>query len=278
MRPKRSLVQPNSSICWIGQHYGEAVRACRPNAAIHLAGKAFVPDSFSNPRATFDANFTGTLNLLEALAESGFQGRFLYIGSGDVYGLVEEHTLPIRETQPLRPRNPYAVSKVAAEALCYQWSQTGPFEVVMARPFNHIGPGQSERFAISDFAKQIAEIKLGRRPPKLAAGDIDVTRDFTDVRDVVRAYLLLLDKGRGGEAYNVCSGIEHRLRDLIDQLVDVAGVRIQITADPKRLRRAEQQRICGSHAKLHEATGWQPKIGIHQSVYDILGNWIERLT
>ena len=188
----------------------EAVRACRPNAAIHLAGKAFVPDSFNNPRATFDANFTGTLNLLEALAESGFQGRFLYIGSGDVYGLVEEDALPIRETQPLRPRNPYAVSKVAAEALCYQWSQTGPFEVVMARPFNHIGPGQSERFAISDFAKQIAEIKLGRRPPKLAAGDIDVTRDFTDVRDVVRAYLLLLDKGRSGEAYNVCSGIEHR--------------------------------------------------------------------
>ena len=119
--------------------------------------------------------------------------------------------MPIRETQPLRPRNPYAVSKVAAEALCYQWSQTGPFEVVMARPFNHIGPGQSERFAISDFAKQIAEIKLGRRPPKLAAGDIDVTRDFTDVRDVVRAYLLLLDKGRSGEAYNVCSGIEHRV-------------------------------------------------------------------
>ncbi|MHB1664732.1 MAG: GDP-mannose 4,6-dehydratase [bacterium] len=165
------------------------------DAVIHLAAQSFVPESFKNPLETFDVNFTGTYNLFSALKEYGFHGKILYISSGDIYGLVSEDKLPITEDYPLKPRNPYAVSKVAAEALCYQWSITEDIEIVIARPFNHIGPNQSERFAVSSFAKQIAEIELGLRKPVLNTGNIDITRDFLDVRDVAGAYKLLLEKG-----------------------------------------------------------------------------------
>ncbi len=253
------------------------VTAIRPDAVLHLAAQSFVPASFENPRETFDINLTGTLNLLEALHGAGFQGRMLFVGSGDIYGQVPEAALPVREDQPLRPRNPYAVSKVAAEALCYQWSQTSGFEIVMARPFNHIGPGQSPRFAIADFAKQVMEIRLGRRAPVLQVGDIDVTRDFTDVRDVVRAYGLLLERGVNGEFYNVCSGQEYRIRDLLQQLIAMAGVEASIEQDPARLRRAEQRRMVASFAALHRDTGWQPAITIEQSLEDLLNDWEKQL-
>ncbi|MHB1647109.1 MAG: GDP-mannose 4,6-dehydratase [bacterium] len=164
------------------------------DAVIHLAAQSFVPESFKNPLETFDVNFTGTYNLFSALKEYGFHGKILYISSGDIYGLVSEDKLPITEDYPLKPRNPYAVSKVAAEALCYQWSMTEGIEIVIARPFNHIGPNQSERFVVSSFAKQIAEIELGLRKPVISAGNIDITRDFLDVRDVADAYKLLLEK------------------------------------------------------------------------------------
>ena len=165
------------------------------DAVIHLAAQSFVPESFKNPLETFDVNFTGTYNLFSALKEYGFHGKILYISSGDIYGLVSEDKLPITEDYPLKPRNPYAVSKVAAEALCYQWSIAEDIEILIARPFNHIGPNQSERFAVSSFAKQIAEIELGLRKPVLNTGNIDITRDFLDVRDVADAYKLLLEKG-----------------------------------------------------------------------------------
>ncbi|MHB1680224.1 MAG: GDP-mannose 4,6-dehydratase [bacterium] len=165
------------------------------DAVIHLAAQSFVPESFKNPLGTFDINFTGTYNLFSALKEYGFHGKILYISSGDVYGLVSEDKLPIAEYYLLKPRNPYAVSKVAAEALCYQWSVTEDMKIIIARPFNHIGPNQSERFVVSSFAKQIAEIELGLRKPVISAGNIDITRDFLDVRDVANAYKLLLEKG-----------------------------------------------------------------------------------
>ncbi|WP_139110812.1 GDP-mannose 4,6-dehydratase, partial [Acidithiobacillus thiooxidans] len=185
--------------------------------------------------------------------------------------------LPVREDHPLHPRNPYAVSKVAAEALCYQWSQTSSFEIVMVRPFNHIGPGQSPRFAIADFARQVTEIRLDRREPVLQVGDIDVTRDFTDVRDVVRAYALLLEKGRNGGIYNVCSGREYRIRDLLRQLLALAGIEATIEQDPVRLRRAEQRRMVASFDLLHQDTGWQPAIPMEESLQDLLNDWKEQL-
>ena len=254
-----------------------AIAEIQPDMVIHLAAQSFVPASFENPRETFDINFYGTLNMLEALQSIGFRGRMLFVGSGDTYGQVPEAAIPVREEHPLHPLNPYAVSKVAAEALCYQWSQTSGFEIVMARPFNHIGPGQNPRFAITDFARQITEIRLGRRSPVLQVGDIDVTRDFTDVRDVERAYALLLEKGRNGGTYNVCSGREHSIRELLQRLIALAGVDARIEQDPARLRPAEQRRMVASFETLHRDTGWQPLIPIEQSLQDLLNDWEKQL-
>jgi len=254
-----------------------AIGAIRPDAVIHLAAQSFVPKSFTDPHETYEINFLGTLNLLAALRDAGFAGRFLFVGSGDSYGLVAEENLPVTEEKPLRPRNPYSVSKVAAEALCYQWSQTEGLDAVMTRSFNHIGPGQSDRFAISDFARQVVEIRKGRQEPVMRVGDIDVTRDFTDVRDVVRAYLRLLDHGKTGETYNVCSGAERSLRALLTRLLELAGVEARIEQDPSRLRRAEQRRMCGSNEKLRLDTGWAPEVSMDVSLADIINDWEMKL-
>jgi GDP-4-dehydro-6-deoxy-D-mannose reductase len=245
----------------------------QPQEVVHLAGISFVPYAVQNPRLTYEVNFLGTLNLLEALAETGFRGRFLFVSSGDAYGLVPAEDLPVRETQPLKPRNPYAVSKAAAESLCYQWSQTGPFQVVVARPFNHIGAGQSAQFAISDFARQIAEIAIGRRDPVLQVGNIDVTRDFSDVRDVLAAYEMLLAKGANGSVYNVCSGVERSVRSLVERLLELANVRADVVSDMTRWRPAEQARVFASHDKLTECTGWKPVQNIDDTLLNLYRYW-----
>lgn len=252
------------------------VNNVQPDCVIHLAAQSFVPAAFADPRETLKVNLFGTLNLLQALKAANFRGRLLYISSGDVYGLIAPEQLPVDEAQPIRPRNPYAVSKAAAEALCYQWSQTEDFEIIIVRPFNHIGPGQSERFVISDFCRQAVEIKRGRRAA-MEVGDIDVTRDFTDVRDVILAYFALLENGINGETYNVCGGKEHLLHALLERILAIAGVKAELRKDPRRLRRSEQRRMAGSYEKLRRATKWQPVIGIDQSLKDIIGSW-ERLS
>lgn len=249
------------------------VDALRPQSVIHLAAQSSVARSLVDPTETYQINFTGTLNLLTALRDCGFRGRMLYVGSGDVYGSVAESLLPVKEDMPLRPRNPYAVSKVAAEALCYQWSQSGPFEIVMARPFNHIGAGQDAQFAVADFARQIVAFRKGRGPGKLIVGDIHATRDFTDVRDIVRAYGDLLRAGLNGEAYNVCSGAERSLGEIIEALLRISGVTMQVEIDSQRLRPSEQRRMRGSYDKLHRHTGWQPDIALEQTLKDILDYW-----
>jgi GDP-4-dehydro-6-deoxy-D-mannose reductase len=241
-----------------------------PEAVLHLAAQSSVASSFDDPIATISVNFLGTLNLLQALSATGFQGVFVYVGSADVYGITAVADLPTRETQPLRPRNPYAVSKVAAEALCYQWSQTHNFRVVLVRPFNLIGPWQDRRFAISDFAHQIVEIRQGRRLPHLVTGDLDVTRDFTDVRDAVRAYRMLLDRGQNGDIYNLCSGQERSLRSIIEALLQIAGVDADIQTDTTRLRPAEQRRVVGDPGKIQTQLGWSPEILFTTTLGDIL--------
>lgn len=248
-----------------------------PDAILHLAAISYVPESFENPERTYTVNFTGTLRLLQALKETGFSGKFLYVGSSDGYGKVDEEELPISENRALAPRNPYAVSKVAAECLCYQWSQTENMDIMMARPFNHIGPGQAPNFVVSDFAKQIAMIKLGMADPVLNTGNIDVNRDFTDVRDVVRAYILLFKHGRNGEKYNICSGKETSIRDIIDKLVSISGMDITIKVDPARVRPVEQLRAYGSCEKLKNETGWEQEISLDESLQDIYRYWEEKL-
>lgn len=246
----------------------------RPDAVIHLAAVTTLAESFENPRRALDVNFGGTFNVLSALQEYGFKGEMLFVSSSEVYGPIPENELPVGENRVLKPKSPYAVGKMAAEALCCQWQ--GDFKIVVARPFNHIGPGQSERFSVSNFARQISDIKLGISKPVISVGDIDISRDFTDVRDVARAYLLLLEKGRSGEIYNVCSGQDWTIRSLIEQMCEIADVEVEFSIDSSRVRRNEQRRVIGDHAKLSLDTGWEPEISMNATLSDIVGDSMKR--
>lgn len=253
------------------------VALSNPDWVVNFASITTVRETFADPTATYDIAIHGTLNLLAALKRSGFSGRVLNISSSEVYGHPLADELPISESSTLRPMSPYSVAKVAVEYLCFQWCQTEGIEIVTARPFTHIGPGQSDRFALASFTRQIAEIELGLREPIMRIGDLSSTRDFTDVRDTVRAYSLLLQHGVPGEAYNVCSGIETSVRDILDRLLVNAAIPIRVETDTSMLRNAQQQRLCGNYAKLAKATGWQPTIGIDQSLADSLAYWRKKL-
>lgn len=255
----------------------KAVAEVKPDVVYHLAGQAYVGDSITNPRATFETNVFGTLNLIDALKAAGFRGRMLFAGSADVYGRVPENQQPIREDRPLLPLNPYAVSKVAAEAACYQASRTAGFEIILARPFNHIGARQSPKFVVSDFARRIAMVAQGKAEPILDVGDVDITRDFTDVRDIVRAYQLLLAKGRAAEPYNICSGVERSIRSVIEALSHIAKVKVELRVDSARLRPGEQRRVRGDYSRLQRDTGWQPQIDFQQSLTDVFNYWNREL-
>lgn len=249
------------------------LRQTCPDGVIHLAGQSFVPDAIRNPGHTLQVNLFGTLNLLQALKCNDFSGDFLYVSSSDVYGQVTAEELPIRETHPTRPLNPYAVSKIAAEMLCFQWSRSEPWRIVMARPFNHIGPGQREEFVVSGIARKIARIRLGLDDPVIEVGDIDVSRDFLDVRDLAHAYLRLLSRGENGGIYNVCSGADTRIRDIIGKFSILGGVELEIAHDPARYRPSDQRQVRGDNSKLYAATGWLPQVPLEQSLRDILADW-----
>lgn len=247
-----------------------------PDAVLHLAGRTSVAESFAKPREYFEVNFGGTWNLLEALRATRFSGRMVFVSSGDCYGAVADDALPITEREPLRPRSPYAVSKTAAEALCYQWAQTEPFGIVVARPFNHIGPRQASRFATASFARQLARIRLGLQAPRIATGNLDVTRDLTDVRDVVCAYLALLDHGRDGDIYNIGSGREALMRDVLHQMIAMTGIDVEVVVDPGRVRNDEQRRAVADVRKIERDTHWRSAIPLDRTLRDMLDDWMER--
>lgn len=252
------------------------VAATRPDGVIHLAGISFVPDSFKDPEATLQINLIGTLHLLQALKKAGFAGPFLYVSSGDVYGRLGALDLPVEEDHLPHPANPYAVSKLAAEALCRQWAQTENFRILVARPFNHVGPGQREDFVLATMARQIVRIRRGLQLPFIQVGDIDVKRDFLDVRDVISAYLHLLDKGQNGEIYNVCSGKDRVIRDLILTLQRLAGVAAELQQDAARFRPTDQREVVGSNRKLIAATAWKPGHLFDETLKTILEDWENR--
>ena len=256
---------------------GSLVKSASPDIVVNFASITTVRESFQDPLDTYRIGFLGTLNLLMALKESGFKGRMLNISSSEVYGFPSDDLLPVNEAALLRPMSPYSVSKAATEALCYQWSQTEQFEIVTARPFTHIGPGQSDRFAISNFAKQIAEISLGKKAPVINVGNLHATRDITDVRDVVRAYSLLLERGRNGQAYNICSGRETSIKTLLNELIEFARLDISVEQDESLMRNAEQKRIYGSYEKIRNETGWDPLIPLSQALVDTFSCWVDKL-
>jgi GDP-4-dehydro-6-deoxy-D-mannose reductase len=263
------LLDPTQMRAMIDEH--------QPDWVVHLAAQSHVPQSWSDPAHTLQVNVCGTANLLNALSEAGFRGRLLYVSSADVYGSVQQADLPVTEEAPAAPRSPYASSKVAAEVLCRQWAGTRGLDVVIARPFNHTGPGQRLDFALPRFAREIAAIKLGRQAPQVLAGDLDVTRDFLDVRDVVNAYLALLARGRSKEIYNVCSSSEVHMGDALRRLAEMAGVQAEIATDPARFRPAEQRRMCGRHAKITADTGWVPRIPLDETLQQLLDHWTREL-
>ncbi len=251
----------------------ELVRASRPDAVLHLAAQSFVPASFQDPADTLAVNLNGTLHLLQALRDEAFTGRLLFVSSADVYGAVEPEALPVTEARLPTPRNPYAVSKLAAETLCRQWHITEGLDVVIARPFNHTGPGQDDRFAASGFAHRIARIVMGLESPRLVTGNLDVTRDFSDVRDVLGAYCRLLTAGRAGEVYNVCSGVETRLGDIVEHMLQAVGLQVTLQTDPALMRPNEQLRMVGSSAKLRADTGWMPVCDFDETLATLVEWW-----
>ena len=247
----------------------EAVRTARPDGVFHLAGQASVGDSFADPAGTWEVNAGGTERLCRALAELAPGARLLLASSAEVYGTVPEAEQPIAETRPPAPANPYAESKVGAERAVGEASRLGGVHAVVARSFNHTGPGQDTRFAIPSFARQLAEIRRGRAEPVLRVGNLEARRDFLDVRDVVRAYRTLLERGEAGGVYNVCSGEAHRLRDMVDALVRLSGTGARVEVDPARVRPVDVPLLVGDAGRLR-ALGWEPKIPLERTLAGLL--------
>jgi GDP-4-dehydro-6-deoxy-D-mannose reductase len=254
----------------------DTLEKVRPDWIFHLAAQSFVPTSWIAPTESLMTNVLGQVNLFEAVRRLSLQCRIQLACSSEEYGMVYENELPIRETNPLRPLSPYAVSKVTQDYLGYQYWMSWKVDSVRTRGFNHEGPRRGPVFVASDFAKQIADIEKGRRDAVLSVGNLEARRDFTDVRDMVRAYWLALEKCEPGEVYNICSGTAWRIRDLLDQLLSLSKVRIEVKQDPARLRPSDVPVLLGDYSKFHAATGWKPTIPFEQTLADMLDYWRAR--
>lgn len=250
------------------------IEAVRPDRVVHLAALADVGQSFIDPWHTLENNILAQVNLLQALRQTAKDARVLIVSSAEIYGaaggMLDENT-------PFAPTNPYSVSKVTQDMLALQYYLTHGMLIIRARPFNHIGPSQRGGFVAADFASQIAEAEAGQREPVMYVGNLAAERDFTDVRDVVRAYALLLDSGKPGEAYNVCSGRAYSIQSLLDTLLSYSTIPIEVRQDPARLRPSDVPRRLGNAAKLQATTGWEPAIPFEQTLLDILTNWRGRV-
>ncbi len=253
-----------------------AVSQAKPDAVYHLAGQAFPARSWNNPAFTFAVNTGGTANLLEAVVSYG-RPRTVIVTSAEIYGQVSADQLPLTEQSLPAPRHPYGVSKYAAGQLIPLYWERYQLPVVEARPFNHIGPHQALGFVVPDFASQIAAIKLGQREAKMQVGNLDAQRDFSDVRDVSRAYMALAEKGHPGEAYLICSGQPVTIHYLLQVLLELADATVDIEYDPARMRPADVPILYGSAAKLQKHTGWRPEIHLRESLSEALTDWIRRL-
>jgi GDP-4-dehydro-6-deoxy-D-mannose reductase len=254
----------------------ELIGRKQPEAIYHLAAQSNPQQSVSDPHGTWTANLLGTLALLEAVRAAGLKPRIVLVGSGVCYGNPAPEDLPVSERCPVRPNNPYAASKAAVDLLGIQhWLGHGT-PTLMARPFNHSGPGQADIYALSSFARQVAEVEAGTRP-RIEVGNLEVVRDFTDVRDIVRAYRLLVEKGQPGEIYNIGSGRDITLARLLEMLRGLARVPVEVHIDPARLRPVDQPRLLADATKLRAATGWEPIYSIEQTLTDMLDAWRARI-
>lgn len=249
-----------------------ALAECRPDAVYHLAALSHVGDSWDAPEQTFVVNALGTLHLLEAARAAAPPPRVLLVCSAEVYGAVRTEQLPITEDSPLRPVTPYAASKVAAEFLGLQAYLAHGLEVVRVRAFNHVGPGQAPSFVVSSLARQIA-VAEREGGTELRVGNLTPRRDFTDVRDVVRAYRMLIEGGQPGDVYNVCSGHDVGINELARLMLERAGLDLTLAIDPELARPVEVPVVRGDPSRLRAATGWTPLIPLESTIDDVLGYW-----
>jgi GDP-4-dehydro-6-deoxy-D-mannose reductase len=251
----------------------DTIRRAAPDVVFHMAAQASVAASFDDPAATFQANVFGQLNVILAVLRHTPAARVLVVGSAYEYGLVRPEENPIDELVPLRPADPYAVSKVAQDLLGYQYAVSRGLQAVRVRAFNHTGPRQSTDFVASRFARQIAEMEAGLIPPVLTVGNLDAVRDFTDVRDVVRGYFLAATKGQPGEVYNIGSGQGRRIEALLGMLVGSSRVSIQVREDPTLLRPLDVPALICNAGKLQQHTGWEPQLPLERTLSDLLEYW-----
>lgn len=258
-----------SSVRW-------AVETARPDVVFHLAAQSFVPSSWSAPGDTVLSNLNGQINLFEAIRALDLDPVVQIACSSEQYGMVLPEETPIKETNPLRPLSPYAVSKVGQDFLGYQYFMSYGLKVVRTRGFNHTGPRRGDVFVTSNFARQVARIELGLAPPLIRVGNLDAVRDFTDVRDMVRAYWLAVTEARPGEVYNVATGRGMSIRELLDQLLALSRVEVKVETDPARLRPSDVQILIGDASKFRADTGWEPQIPFAQTLEDTLDFWRER--
>jgi GDP-4-dehydro-6-deoxy-D-mannose reductase len=243
----------------------------------HLAAQAFVPLSWSDPWQTMENNIRSQLNILQILVDSGARPKVLVVGSADEYGMILPDELPVKEDTPLRPYSPYAVSKIAQDMLGYQYYASHGLPIVRVRPFNHIGIRQSPAFVTSDFAKQIAEIEDGRREPRLLVGNLEAKRDFTDVRDMVRAYYLALEQGEDGEVYNLGAEKAYSIREVLEALLEMSEAQIDVVQDPSRMRPSDVPVVVSDCGKFRQRTGWRATMDLRDSLREILDYWRERI-
>ncbi len=254
-----------------------ALATVRPDRIFHLAAQSYVPTSWLLPGETLLGNLQCQLNLFEAVRDLALPTRIHVAGSSEEYGLVLPAEVPIREDNPLRPLSPYAVSKVAQDMLAFQYWQSYRLHTVRTRGFNHTGPRRGEVFVTSNFARQIAEIEKGVREPVVRVGNLEALRDFTDVRDMVRAYWLALEHGEPGEVYNLCSGRGYTIRQVLDILLDLAHVRVTVSEDPARMRPSDVNVLLGDCTRFRRLTGWEPTIPFEVTLKDILEYWRQRI-
>ncbi len=249
----------------------------KPEQIFHLAAQSYVSFSWRAPQETLITNIIGELNLFEAVRQVKIDPLIHIAGSSEEYGMVVPEELPITEANALRPLSPYGVSKVTQDLLGYQYFKSYGLKIIRTRAFNHTGPRRGTVFATSNFAKQIVEIEKNKRDPVIYVGNLEAVRDFTDVRDAVRAYALTLERGDPGEVYNIASGKGIKIRDMLDMLVALSNADLKIEQDPTRLRPSDVELLIGSSEKFQKKTGWKPEIPFDKTMKDLLDYWREKI-
>lgn len=255
----------------------DLLQKTRPDRIVHLAGISHIPVSWQEPEKTFRVNFLGAYHLFQGVVDCGLSPRVLVVSSSDVYDPAGGEGKPISEEGPIRPITPYAVTKLGIELLAHTFVREQNMDAVIVRAFSHTGPGQKPNFVCSSFARQIARIEAGEEKASLSVGDLDVVRDFTDVRDIARAYWLALEKGERGEVYNICSGRMRSIDAVLRLLLGLSDRGIEVRRDPEKIRKTDVPVQIGNPAKFRETTGWSPAIPLDTTLRDLLDYWREDL-